>query len=281
MPYRYAIKFAYLGQNYQGFQRQKKSIKTIEGTILEVLTSLSIISKVDQARYSAAGRTDKGVNAISQVISFNSLREEIYLEEINQHLSHDIYAWAIAKVHNSFNARRDATSRIYRYYHTYSNENLEIMNKGIKKLLGTHDFIKLCKKPDISSSGYQKSTKLTLDEASIKMIEKKSILEFEFTSKSFLWNQVRKMVSLLLNIGCGKYGLEMVDEALNPKSKLPKGGIKPTSPYGLVLYDVKYPGITFVSINKKEIIESRIKEKLNYCNSIASILNLMKTNILE
>ncbi len=281
MLHRYAIKFAYLGANYQGFQRQKKTIITIEGTILEILKSLNITSKVKSSRYSAAGRTDKGVNAISQVIAIDSLKEEIYLEEINQHLPNDIYAWAIAKVHDSFNARRDATSRVYRYYHMYSNENLELMNEGIKKLLGTHDFIKLCKKPDILASGYQKSTILRLDAANVKLIDMKSTLEFEFVSRSFLWNQVRKMVSLLLDVGKGKYELGKIDEVLNPKSKLPKGGIKPAPPIGLVLYDVKYPEIKFESIKKKEVIESRIKEKLSYSKSMTSILNLMKSDILK
>jgi tRNA pseudouridine38-40 synthase len=280
MVQRYAVKVAYLGQNYQGFQRQKKPIKTIEDTIVDVLKELNIIKEIKSARYSAAGRTDKGVNAICQVLSFDSLREDIYLEEINQFLPRDIFAWAITKVHNSFNARRDAIKRIYRYYQSYSKENLKAMKDGIKKLLGTHDFVKLCKKPDILPSGYQKSTELTLDEATFNFHEESSILEFVFSSKSFLWNQVRKMVSLMLNIGRGKYGIEMIDEVLNPKSKLPKGGIKPMPPEGLVLYDVIYLDIEFKLLGKKAIIENRLKEKLHSYNSLISILNLMKDTII-
>ncbi|NHK30267.1 MAG: tRNA pseudouridine(38-40) synthase TruA [Asgard group archaeon] len=280
MSQRYAIKIAYLGQKYQGFQRQKKPIKTIEDAFIEVLKELNIITEIKAARYSAAGRTDKGVNAICQVLSFDSLKEDIYLEEINQNLPRDIYAWAISKVHNSFSARRDATRRTYRYYHSYSNENIEVMKKGIKKLLGTHDFVKLCKKPDILPDGYQKSTLLTLDEATVNLLEEKNILEFEFSSKSFLWNQVRKMVSLILKTGRGEFGIEMIDEVFNPKSKLPKGGIKPVPPEGLVLYDVIYPDIIFKPLKKKAIIEQRLKEKLHSYNSLISVLNIFKDNIL-
>lgn len=279
MTKRFAIKIAYLGKNYQGFQRQTASIKTIEKTIFEALKELEIIKKISESKYAAAGRTDKGVNAISQVIVFNSLKDEVFLEELNTILPNDIYAWAIAEVKESFNARRDALLRTYRYYHYHFNENLKLMKKATRKLEGTHDFIKLCKKSDKLPSGIEKSTILTLDTA--KLNKRDNILEFEFISRSFLWNQVRKMVSLILAIGSGKYTLEVIDEVLNPQSSEPKGGIRPVPPEGLVLYDVQYKDLKFNTIVKKTTFQGQFQEKLNSYSSTLAVLELMKNSILK
>ncbi|NHJ31445.1 MAG: tRNA pseudouridine(38-40) synthase TruA [Asgard group archaeon] len=279
MTKRFAIKIAYIGKEYQGFQRQTESIKTVEGTIIEALKELEIINSVSESRYSAAGRTDKGVNAINQVIVFDSLRDEIYLEELNNSFPDDIYAWAITKVPDNFHARKDALLRTYRFYHYYFGENLKIMTKALKKLEGTHDFTKLCKKPDKFSDGSSKSTVLTLESAKLELQDK--ILRFEFSSRSFLWNQVRKMVSVVLAIGAGKYPLKMIDEVLDTNSLEPKGGIKPVPPEGLVLYDVYYKDLKFTKIAKKTSFEARINEKLNSHSSTSAILELMKDSLLK
>lgn len=279
MTERFAIKIAYIGKEYQGFQRQTESIKTVEGTILDTLIELEIINKVSESRYSAAGRTDKGVNAISQVIAFDSLKNKIYLEEINDLLPRDIYAWAKAEVKENFHPRRDALLRTYRLYHYYSNENLKLMTKAMKKLRGTHDFVKLCKKSDNLQDGSPKSTILSLETAKFNL--QNDLLEFEFSSRSFLWNQVRKMVSVILDIGSGKYPPEILDEILNPPTSKPKGGIKPVPPYGLVLYDIYYKNIKFSPITKKISCETRLLEKLNFYSSTSAVLKLMKDTITK
>ena len=132
MVQRYAVKFAYLGRNYHGFQRQKGSVQTVEGVIIDVLKQLKIINNVKEAQYNAAGRTDRGVHALGQVVAFDSLREAIHLGEINQLLPEDIYAWGITKVESEFSARRNATRRTYRYYITYSNEKISLIKRSLK-----------------------------------------------------------------------------------------------------------------------------------------------------
>ena len=279
MTVRFAIKIAYIGKGYQGFQRQTESIKTVEGTILDTLIELEIINNASESRYSAAGRTDKGVNAISQVIAFDSLKDKIYLEEINDLFPKDIYVWAKAEVKENFHPRRDALLRTYRLYHYYSNEDLKLMTKAMKKLRGTHDFVKLCKKSDNLQDGSPKSTTLTLEIAKFSL--QNDLLEFEFSSRSFLWNQVRKMVSLILDIGSGKYPPEILDEILNPPTSKPKGGIKPVPPDGLVLYDIHYKNIKFIPITKQISIESRLRENLNFYSSTSAVLKLMKDTITK
>jgi len=280
MKHRFAIKFAYLGQNYQGFQRQKKGIKTIEGTILEVLQKQNILEKTQPARYSAAGRTDRGVNALGQVIAFDSPREQIYLEELNANLPDDIFAWGLATVPSTFNARRDATLRIYKYYTLYNGEDLELIAQALTKLEGTHDFKKLSKKADPLPSGIQKSTVLTLECATVVYHKMQNLLEFEFSSRSFLWHQVRKMVSLVLAIGQGLQTLEGLDDVLNPEKPELPGGIKLAPPEGLILYDVHYPNVVFQGTTKKSLIEVPLKRKLATYSALQAVLQLMKNHLI-
>ncbi|MBN1331250.1 MAG: tRNA pseudouridine(38-40) synthase TruA [Candidatus Heimdallarchaeota archaeon] len=276
MTQRYAVKIAYLGKNYQGFQRQENSIRTIEGEIATTLTDLGIIKDFSSARYSAAGRTDRGVHALSQVISFDSLRDTIYLEEINQKLPEDMYAWGIVKVDNDFHARRSATKRTYRYYLNYSNERLVLMRKALKKLIGTHDFIKLCKKPDDLSNGRPKSTTLTLLTAKVRLIRKNSLLEFEFSSQSFLWHQVRKMVSLVLAIGKKELPIKAIEQVLDPTGERLKKNIILAPAEGLILYEIEYPGIKFEPLIRKMIIEKKFLRELQSYSSTFAVMQLMK-----
>ena len=277
---RFAIKLAYIGKFYHGFQRQKKEVKTIEGTVLDILTNLNIIPENQKVRYSAAGRTDAGVNAIAQVIAFDSEREIIHLEELNQSFPDDIYAWGITKVTADFNARRDATNRSYKYFSRYKNEDLTLMKNGLSKLIGTHNFMKFCKKPDNLPSGAEKSTILTLEEAGVSYNDEKKILIFNFKSRSFLWKQVRKMVSLILDIGNLKYPLEIIDYALDIESKEPKGGIKPVSPEGLVLFDVEYPDLEFKTDFNNQLVDSRLNKKIDALTSSLEIMKLFEKIIL-
>lgn len=277
----YAIKIAYIGKNYQGFQRQSASIKTIEGTIIDVLKKFNYIKDISSARYSAAGRTDKGVNAISQVIVFDTPREELYLEELNANLPPDIFAWAKVEVDAEFNARKSALKRTYRYFHVYNNEDLKLMKRGLRKLEGTHDFKKLCKKPDKLSNGSEKSTVMNIDDATVKLFKKQNLLQFEFSSRNFLWKQVRKMVSLILDVGSKTHSLEFIDEVLTPTIPVNKGGIKPSAAEGLVLFDVKYESIKFEKIGKLSTILPILMERINLQKSTLAVLELMQKRISD
>lgn len=277
---RFAVKIAYLGTNYHGFQRQKSGVKTIEGEIFYTLTKLGIIDKLPKARYTAAGRTDAGVHALGQVIAFDSLKQEIHLDELNHCFPDDIFAWGLAKVDGDFNARRHAQKRTYRYFIPFAGENLQLMEKGLSCLLGTHNFEKFCKKTNNLPSGKPKSTILTLDVASVQLLEKNNLLMFEFASESFLWKQVRNMVSMIRIIGRAIQPISALQAALEPTLKMPKGGIRPVSPDGLVLYDVNYSKINFSPIEKKYLVEKELQKKISAYTSTLAVLDELKKSIL-
>lgn len=280
MTFRYALKVAYLGVNYKGFQRQGKTIPTIEGRIIETLERLGILSKKRKARYSAAGRTDTGVSALSQVIAFDTKKEEIHLEKINQELPDDIFAWGIARVNEEFNARRHAYLRTYKYFKPYDNEDINLIKLGLIKMIGTHDFKKFSKKSDLLPSGITKRTILTLEKGEVNLLSENNILEFTFSSQSFLWHQVRKMVALLIVVGNKEQPIEMINEALNPKSKEPRGGIRLAPAEGLVLFDVVYHGIEFQSHFNKQNLEKKLMGKVNSYLSLYAILKTLQKTII-
>ena len=280
MVERFAIKIAYLGQNFRGFQRQKTGIKTVEGAIADTLKKLGILDTLAKARYSAAGRTDAGVHALGQVIAFDTTRTVIHLGELNQFLPDDIFAWAIAKVGSNFNARHSAKRRTYKYFLPYTGERIDLMEKSLTNFEGTHDFEKYCKKPDMLSSGNPRSTIQTIDKASMELLPKEELLQFTFTSQSFLWNQVRKMVSMIQDVGREVHSLEILKQSLQPALNIPKGGIRPASPDGLVLYEVYYPDIKFIPIKNKNIIEDELLKKTASLKSLLAVLNIFHEKIL-
>jgi len=73
---RIALKIAYIGTDYHGFQVQP-DVNTIEGELFRALKELNIINNPQDANYLAAGRTDGGVHAIGQVIAFDTDKPDI------------------------------------------------------------------------------------------------------------------------------------------------------------------------------------------------------------
>jgi tRNA pseudouridine(38-40) synthase len=218
---------------------------------------------------------------LGQVIVFDSLQDEIYLGKLNSYLPNDIFAWGITSVRKDFHARKNVLLRSYRYLALYTGEDLKLMKQAAKKLLGTHDFIKLCKTPDKLSDGSKRLTKLTLEKADVKLLKEKKLIQFDFSSKSFLWKQVRKMVSILLAVGKKEYPVSIIDEVFDTNSIEPKGGINPAPPEGLVMLEVKYPEIVFTPLENNFQLEKLLTDKIdNYTRTLA-VLKLLKGEIIK
>jgi len=68
---RIALKIAYIGTEYHGYQIQP-NVPTIEKELFGTLEELKIITDPKSARYTGSGRTDAGVHALEQVIAFDT-----------------------------------------------------------------------------------------------------------------------------------------------------------------------------------------------------------------
>ena len=154
--YNYLIKIEYDGSGYVGWQYQKNG-KSIQEKIEKALKK--ILKK--NIRIIGAGRTDKGVHASGQFANFKSIKKidnkKKFLSSINFFLrKSSISIVDIKKKKKDFHARFSAKERVYTYYivnrlasltldknkawHVRRKINLELLKKGGKTLVGTHDF---------------------------------------------------------------------------------------------------------------------------------------------
>ncbi len=117
-----AFRFSYIGANYGGLVLQTSDPNTVEQTILNGLKKVCLINPSEQSSYSCylnrCGRTDKGVSALSNVLSIElrHLPAEDYLVRINRVLPPDIRMLAWTYVDDSFDARFSCIYREYNYF---------------------------------------------------------------------------------------------------------------------------------------------------------------------
>lgn len=110
---RYQVILAYDGTDFLGFQRQKKT-RTVQGEVEEALRKLGW----EEKSILSSGRTDTGVHASGQVISFDLTwqhSEQALRQALNAYLPADISAREVCKATAAFHPRYDASSREYCY----------------------------------------------------------------------------------------------------------------------------------------------------------------------
>ena len=229
---RYAFLVAYDGARYFGFVRQP-SKPPVEAEVLGAFERCGLYSNLGGTRYRVAARTDRGVNAINQVLALD-VRRKPNVRELNAALPRDIEVLAAAKVKPDFNPRTQAQSKHYRYVcEAPPGFDLPLARRATRLLEGTHDFGHLCK----HERG--RSTVGVLEHASVRG---QKILSFDFIARAFLWQQVRRMVGALLGVGTGKLSLDEFKRMLEGQTKQ---AMRPALAEGLVLVGVRYPSLAF------------------------------------
>lgn len=236
---------AYDGTNYQGFQRQKNGVgvqQVLEKALTEVLKEPILIK--------AAGRTDAGVHALGQVISFTTssrIPPENYRRALEPHLPPDIAVREAFYAPDDFHARFDAVDKTYQYKLLYSplpdptqrnttwefREKLDVdkMNEAAALLLGKHDFT------SFKNQGSQDTFPVrTLTEA--HWVQDGDLFTFTITGDGFLYRMVRNIVGCLVRVGTGAWTKEDFARVLAAKNRKQAGMAAP--PQGLYLMHVSY-----------------------------------------
>ncbi|MCH5322636.1 MAG: tRNA pseudouridine(38-40) synthase TruA [Helicobacter sp.] len=242
-----AMKIAYSGANFCGFQEQKKSSNmasnSIAGALREALESVGIFSP-----FVASGRTDKGVNATAQVISLEIPPFYQDLEKLKKHLNPKlaplIQIKAIWEVPSHFNARFSAKRRSYCYVLTthntpflahcalfYNLKNPQILKQALNLFVGEHNFKAFMKK---GGSGDKSGSIRKIYRA--RLIKKGKFWIFNFCGNGFLRSQIRLMVGFLLEIDKENLILEDLKRQLEGEFIFRI----PAPAYGLFLTNVKY-----------------------------------------
>jgi len=245
---RLALILEYDGSNYSGFQYQRNapSIQRELESALKRLTG-------DKVRVKGASRTDAGVHAKGQVVTFDTdtaLNIESFVSGLNYYLPTAIAVVKARQVENSFNPRRWAISRHYRYIllerSTRSplwekrawqiNVHLDInaMFEAAQVLVGTRSVA-----PFTTSSGLGNREFLrTVYETEV--VRHGEAVYCDIKGESFLPQQIRRSVWALVQVGRGEMLLKEFERIALAGEV---GEVRSLAPaHGLYLMRIEYPG---------------------------------------
>jgi len=242
----YRLVVEYDGTGFSGFQYQPHE-RTVAGVLEAALSQLFGRA----IKLTAAGRTDAGVHAVGQVVSFighDRFPVERLALALNSVLPWDLSVRHPARVADGFSARTSALERTYRYvvfnrrepsapvrrwsafdYHPLDHDR---MRHAAAELVGRHDFRSFC--AVLPERG---GTVRTLYSLEIEALE--PFVFFEFRADGFLHRMVRIMTGTLLEIGAARRPADSVPAILESRDRRSAGLTAP--PQGLCLVDVSYP----------------------------------------
>ncbi|MGH9841813.1 MAG: tRNA pseudouridine(38-40) synthase TruA [Blastocatellia bacterium] len=242
---KYRITLAYDGTDYHGWQWQAglPTIQAVLGGALEKLEGSPVTMH-------AAGRTDAGVHAAGQVVSFSLSREwegSPLRRALNANLPPEIRVLEALPAHEEFHARVHAKSKTYRYqiyqaevmdpllaryaWHYAHTLDLERLREECRMLIGTHDFI--------AFTVADCETKTTVRTVTDLWVEREdNLLKFFFTGDGFLRYQVRTMVGALLESNRGRLKDGSIAALIASRDRTRMGAPAPAR--GLTLMKVEY-----------------------------------------
>lgn len=249
----------YRGTAFHGFARQT-GLLTVQGSLEEALSTL-FARKIETI---CAGRTDAGVHAHSQAVSFaldetDSAHSDIkaLIRSLNALSHRDIVVTNMRILNYDFSARFDAKSRTYRYricnqetpplfsadyvWHVAKPLNWDDMKQAAQHFIGEHDFIAFAAS---ASTKEQRAQGLSTCRriSHIKFFGEHILDEvcqtIEIKGNAFLHSMVRTMVGTLVEIGQGKRDVDDVVSILKSKDRSLAGQNAPAC--GLMLYTVDY-----------------------------------------
>ena len=255
------LTISYDGTDYYGWQRQDdakggEAGPTVQG---EIEKALFKVHKQPVSLY-GSGRTDSGVHALGQAANFyspiDSIPAENYLLALNAFLPHDIRIMKACEVAEDFSARKSATSRVYRYFISYAenqaannsryswyvpkyNPNLERLNHFCQCLQGELDCSSFAASGDdsVSNNRYIDSASFFLQ----KDIWGNDLLVFQIEANAFLWKMVRTLTGTLVGLDKTNSSLDSMEKILLSHNRTKAGVTAP--PNGLFLYQIKFDGI--------------------------------------
>lgn len=258
-----ALIVAYRGQAFAGFARQPEQL-TVQGELEHALGTV-LRRPVDTT---CAGRTDTGVHARGQVVSFQVSEEELREQDerdsgsdrprfsrlrrsLNAITHDDITVREVRHVADGFSARFDAQAREYRYFLAIDETppvfmrdfcwhvgplDVGAMERASRCLIGEQDFKSFCR----AVSAVDKPTCRNVMEVSFsnEAIAGENLLVVRVVGSSFLHSMVRTIVGTLVAVGRGSKPEQWVADALAARDRTAAGECAPAQ--GLVFWEVKY-----------------------------------------
>ena len=223
---RHVLGVSYLGDNYYGWQSQKDH-PSVQAKIESCLSQIAN----EPIRVYCAGRTDRGVHALSQVIHFDSLNirsSDNWIRGTNTLLPDDIQVIWHRYTNDQFHARHNAISRQYSYLMYMSEKpniiwsqrslfikpsiDFKLLNASAKILEGPHDFSSFraanCQAKDPNKIIRQ-----------IKIIQKGPWVCVQFRANAFLYHMIRIMMDAMLSVSFKKNSLDWLKNTLESRDR--------------------------------------------------------------
>lgn len=249
-----SLTVSYNGGPFCGFARQPGKL-TVQGELEQAL-SLVMRRPVEVV---CSGRTDAGVHALGQVVSFDVANDELegrnlysLRRSLNALTHEDITVREVEERQPGFSARFDAQWREYHYHmcldevpplfmrdfswYVHGQLDIDAMREAAAHLVGEHDFKSFC----MAASAVGKPTCRNVHEISLsrEMIMGEGILTFKVVGNAFLHSMVRTIVGTLVMVGRGQRKPEWVREVLEARNRTAAGENAPAA--GLVFWRVQY-----------------------------------------
>ena len=238
---------AYDGSGFHGWAAQlDRHIRTVEGLLTQALIGVA----GGPIKLSVAGRTDAGVHARGQVVSFitASTRDVGSIRDaLNGRLAPEVVVRSIERTHDGFDARFSASARVYRYridigdvpdpftarwvWHHSCAPKLFAMRVAASYLVGERDFTSFCRHPGAGRSTTRRLQRVSVTRAGDR-------LELGFRANAFLHQMVRALTGTLVAVGEGKVDPEAIPAILDARDRAAARHIAP--PHGLTLERVVY-----------------------------------------
>ena len=239
----------YDGTDFGGFQTQEPHLRTVQSVLEE---TISRIAGGERVIVNGAGRTDVGVHALGQVISFRTesrLPTERWAIGLNSLLPPDIAVARAEEAPADFHARFSARQRTYGYLiwtrrtrsaiwnryslHCRRSLDIDVMRLAAAPLIGVHDFASYAR-----AGGNPGRTKVRdLRRLSLRRMQNGVLVIV--TANGFLRSMVRNLVGGLLTVGVGDLPPEGLLDILAVRDRA-KNPIPPAVPQGLCFLRVDY-----------------------------------------
>jgi tRNA pseudouridine38-40 synthase len=206
-----------------------------------------------------AGRTDAGVHAWGQVVTFDVVAPEngavdleALIRTVNKVCGPAVVVRSAELVEATVDARHSARARRYRYtilntptpspflaatsWHVAEPLDLSLLRLGCDPLIGAHDFTSFCRKPRVPDGVAYSMTRRVIDARWLDLGDGR--LRFDIEANAFCQQMVRAIVGTLVEVGLGRRTPASVMAALTGADRALAG--RPAPPQGLCLWEVLY-----------------------------------------
>ncbi len=262
----YILKIAYNGNN-EGFQSHPEKKNNVCDIIVRALINCGYMEYYEKPVLLRGGRTDDGVLALGNFIIVNLIKEPILSHIYSKLKNKGVWVLGYAKINNL----PKIEYRHYRYILPNEGQNLNLMKMCAEKLTGEHSFHNLSKRDNTKNKSMIRKI------YNIEIEENPFFFTIDIYGKNFLWNMVRRIITVMSKVSLGEKSLNWVDNLLNPNYN---EGVAPAPPNGLILVNVKtniqYKYSDYVIRQFKNELKEEYRKNITNSGVSLNMINLLK-----